>query len=205
MGLNLYRRFGKRVIDLAVGLPALILLLPFLGLVALLIRWDSQGPALFIQERLGRHGDVFRLFKFRTMTHQMRHEHREILSGNEEVTRYGRWLRRLKIDELPQLYNVVRGDLSLVGPRPPLPAQRHEYDAVSARRLLVRPGLTGAAQIHGNIHLTWPERWRYDVLYVERLSLRLDIWILWRTLILLFAGEDKMLGTDQGKFLHNER
>jgi lipopolysaccharide/colanic/teichoic acid biosynthesis glycosyltransferase len=193
MDSNFYRVLGKRLCDLTVSLPALVVLSPALALIALVVRFDSPGPALFVQERLGRNGRVFRAYKFRTMFHRPRTGCGEVIGKTDEVTAVGYWLRRFKLDELLQLWNVAAGDMSLVGPRPALPAQIREYDERSRRRLLVRPGLTGLAQIHGNIHLTWPERWLYDCEYVDRLSFFLDVWILARTIGVVLVGEETFL------------
>lgn len=168
-------------------------LFPFMLFVALVILLESSGPVFFTQKRLGRDGRIFKVYKFRTMTNRVRTEHREITGHNTEVTRIGYWLRRFKIDELPQLLNIVRGDMSLVGPRPALPEQAKEYNPQTRRRLAVRPGLTGLAQINGNIYLSWPERWKYDVSYVEQCSFLLDLWIVWRTIWVIFIGEQNFL------------
>ena len=188
-----YGRLVKRVLDVVVSGVALIVLSPLILATALLVRLTSRGPALFVQDRLGWRGTIFRAYKFRTMTHVERTPDLEITAGNPEVTSLGAFLRRFKIDELPQLVNILRGDMSLVGPRPALVRDLAYYDEVARRRLDVRPGLTGLAQVHGGIHLTWPERWRYDVRYVDELSFALDVRILFRTVILLIVGEEKML------------
>jgi undecaprenyl phosphate N,N'-diacetylbacillosamine 1-phosphate transferase len=189
----MYSRFAKRFLDLAIALTALVVLAPLFLLTTLLVLMSSHGPALFVQERLGRHGKVFRAYKFRTMTHRARTHHIEIKAGHPEVTLVGSLLRRLKIDELPQLVNVLRGDMSVIGPRPALVSDLKLYDSVARRRLEVRPGLTGLAQTHGGIHLSWPERWRYDVRYVDEISFALDLKIFLRTIILLAVGEEKLL------------
>jgi undecaprenyl phosphate N,N'-diacetylbacillosamine 1-phosphate transferase len=189
----MYSSFGKRALDLAIALPILLLTAPLLAIVAVLVRVDSQGPILFLQDRLGRNGSTFRAYKFRTMTDRPRVPNKEIYGRDAEVTRIGYWLRRFKIDELPQLFNVLSGEMSIVGPRPALPRQIEEYDEHSRRRLLVRPGLTGLAQVNGNTYLSWPERWDWDVAYVERLSLGLDVAILLRTIGVVLRGEERFL------------
>lgn len=189
----MYSSIGKRLLDLAISLPILLLTLPLMALVAVMVRWDSPGSICFLQDRLGRHGKVFRAYKFRTMTDRPRVPDQEIRGRDAEVTRVGYWLRRFKIDELPQLFNVISGEMSVVGPRPALPRQVEEYDDRSRRRLLVRPGLTGLAQVHGNTYLSWPERWEWDVAYVERLSLGLDLAILVRTVGVVLRGEERFL------------
>jgi lipopolysaccharide/colanic/teichoic acid biosynthesis glycosyltransferase len=127
------------------------------------------------------------------MTDKPRISAREIRGRDPEVTPLGYWLRRFKLDELPQLYNVIKGQMSIVGPRPALPTRISSSDQLETRRLLVRPGLTGLAQINGNINLSWPERWRYDAQYVERVSLKLDLYILFRTVGVVLLGEDRFI------------
>jgi lipopolysaccharide/colanic/teichoic acid biosynthesis glycosyltransferase len=191
--VDFYIRLGKRILDLLIATLLSIFLSPFLLVVAILVRLDSPGPVFFDQRRAGKDGRIFTAYKFRTMTHQARLPNREILLDDPEVTRIGYWLRRLKIDELPQLHNVVRGDMSLVGPRPALANQLLEYNGETQKRLLVRPGLTGLAQVNGNIYLSWPDRWKYDVWYVENISFFLDLKIMLRTVAVLLAGEDRLL------------
>lgn len=188
-----YRSFGKRLLDLAVSLPLLIAVAPLFAAIAVAIKLTSRGPVFFVQERLGRDGRTFRTFKFRTMTDRERTSHQEIFGKTDEVTAVGYWLRRFKLDELPQLWNIVNGDMSLVGPRPALPAQLAEYTSLARSRLQVRPGLTGLAQVHGNIHLSWPERWIYDAEYVSRVSFALDAWIVVRTIAVVLLGEERFL------------
>ncbi len=186
-----YRQYGKRLLDLFLTILALIVLAPFFLIAALVIRLESPGPVFYVQERLGMHGKIFRAFKFRTMTHAPRTPDREIHPGDPELTRVGAFLRRFKLDELVQVFNVLRGEMSWVGPRPALPRQLAEYDANGRKRLLVKPGMSGLAQVHGNIYLSWPERWVYDARYVDECSLRLDLWIIWRTIAVMVVGEEK--------------
>jgi lipopolysaccharide/colanic/teichoic acid biosynthesis glycosyltransferase len=127
------------------------------------------------------------------MTHKDRKVSVEIKAGNSEVTRVGNLIRRLKIDELPQLLNVLIGDISFVGPRPPMPEQLDILPDWALPRLSVRPGLTGLAQVNGGIFLSWEERWRYDVQYVNRLSVGLDLWCLFRTIFVILKGEEAFL------------
>lgn len=148
---------------------------------------------LFRQERAGLNGKPFVVFKFRTMTDKPRKVDREIFSGDPEVTRIGFWLRRLKLDELPQLINVLNGDMSIVGPRPGMVSQISKLDQNGRHRISVRPGLTGLAQINGNIHLSWPERWIYDKKYIENISFLLDLKIIVKTILIVILGEDKFL------------
>lgn len=184
----------KAVVDRTAALVGLTLLLPLFVLVALAIRLTSRGPVLFHQVRVGHRGAPFTMLKFRTMRPGAEHELVELLDRNESdggvlfkmredprVTGVGRWLRRLSLDELPQLINVARGSMSLVGPRPPLPGEAARYSADARRRLLVKPGLTGLWQVSGRSNLTWEDSLRLDLRYVDDWSLKLDTVVLIRT------------------------
>jgi sugar transferase EpsL len=177
----------KRVIDVVGASAALVVLSPLLALVALLVRMQMGTPVLFRQERPGRGGRPFVMTKFRTMTDQ-RGADGELLADGERLTALGRWLRRTSIDELPELLNVVRGDMSLVGPRPLLMEYLPLYTPEQARRHEVRPGITGWAQVNGRNAVTWEEKFAYDVWYVDHRGTRLDLEILWRTISEVFAG-----------------
>jgi undecaprenyl phosphate N,N'-diacetylbacillosamine 1-phosphate transferase len=186
----MYKKIFKRIFDLLVSLLLSILFLPIFIVVMMMIKADSRGPVFFIQERIGYKGRIFRILKFRTMTHKHRtNDHNEVMLDNPEITKIGRYLRRFKIDELPQLLNVVVGDMSIVGPRPALPSHLEMYSKDVRKRLDVRPGLTGLAQINGNILLSWPERWGYDQHYVENLSLLMDLKIILKTFRIIVQGE----------------
>lgn len=189
----MYRTFTKRFIDITIALSLAIFFLPFFVIVYILVRIDSSGNFFFSQKRLGYEGKIFKIYKIRTMFDKERVANREILKGDIEVTRIGYYLRRLKIDELPQIINVLKGDMSLVGPRPCLPEQQIDFNEDGRMRLKVVPGLTGLAQINGNIHLSWEQRWKYDREYVERQSFVLDLTIILKTLLILINGEDKYL------------
>jgi lipopolysaccharide/colanic/teichoic acid biosynthesis glycosyltransferase len=173
----------KRAIDIVGGVAGVALAAPLLALAAIAIKLEDGGPLLFRQERLGRDARPFEILKLRTMTIDA-DEHRSdgiVEAGDPRITRVGKLLRRTAVDELPQLWHVLRGDMSLVGPRPvPLP-HLERYDERQRRRLEVRPGLTGWAQVHGRASLPWPERLELDVWYVEHRSLSLDARILART------------------------
>lgn len=190
---SIYRSFGKRLFDLAVCVPIILVVSPVLLLAAALVKLESRGPAFFVQERLGRYGKTFLTYKFRTMTHRAREATAEILPGHSEVTRSGHWLRRFKIDEFPQLLNILNGDMSLVGPRPALPDHIKEYNEDGTKRLLERPGMTGLAQVSGNIYLSWPHRWFYDAQYVEGLSPLKDATIIVKTVAVVLLGEERFL------------
>lgn len=176
---------GKRALDLLIALPALVLLSPVIGAVALLVRRKLGAPVLFRQVRPGLHGQPFALYKFRTMT-DARDAQGALLPAAARLTPFGRLLRKTSLDELPQLWNVARGDISLVGPRPLLMEYLPLYSPEQARRHEVRPGITGWAQVNGRNAISWEEKFRYDVEYVERQSLAFDLRILLLTALRVF-------------------
>ncbi len=179
----------KRAFDLAITVPTLVVLSPILVGLALWIRRDSPGPALFRQTRIGYAGKPFRVFKFRSMIVDAESQGAglRVTSGDDRITASGRVLRRLSLDELPQLINVALGDMSLVGPRPTVPAQVERYSEHQRRRLLARPGLTGLAQVRGRNAIPWSQRIEIDVEYVDRWSLRRDLGILARTVMVVLG------------------
>jgi lipopolysaccharide/colanic/teichoic acid biosynthesis glycosyltransferase len=181
----------KRAIDIVVSALLLLLALPLLLLLAFLIWVEDRGPVFFRQDRIGYRGRAFRVWKFRSMrVNQIPPEELgDIHQGHPMVTRIGHWLRRFKLDELPQLFNVLRGEMSLVGPRPTIPEQVARYGPFERRRLLMPPGMTGWAQVSGGNAYTWPQRITLDAWYVDHWSWPLDILILWRTLRVVFFGE----------------
>lgn len=190
----------KRLIDVINAGILLLLSAPLLGLIALLIKWDSPGPVLFRQQRVGRAGQIFTLYKFRSMRVGAEQEQHQLAAYNEasgplfkmrqdpRLTRVGRWLRRLSLDELPQLINVLRGEMSLVGPRPAVPAEVAQYQDWHRRRLEVSPGMTGLWQVSGRSELTFDEMVMLDLFYAENWSLGLDFKILLRTIPTLILG-----------------
>ena len=173
----------KRAVDLAIAVPAAAAAGPAMAAIGLWVRRDSPGPALYRQRRIGYAGEPFTLYKFRTMVVGAEGigAGLAISDGDDRITRAGRRLRRLSLDELPQLWNVIRGDMSLVGPRPTVASQVERYDARQRRRLLARPGLTGLAQVSGRNAIPWSERIEIDLAYVDRWSPRRDLAILART------------------------
>jgi lipopolysaccharide/colanic/teichoic acid biosynthesis glycosyltransferase len=177
----------KRLVDLTASLLALVVLSPVLVLVALAVMVTMGRPVLFRQQRAGRHAKAFELYKFRTMR-VADHEGLAPEHDAERLTALGRFLRRSSLDELPSLFNVVRGDLSLVGPRPLPMAYVERYSAEQARRLLVRPGLSGWAVVNGRNQLGWEERFALDCWYVDHRSGWLDLRIVWKTLALVLRG-----------------
>ena len=190
----------KRSIDVASTLLLLVLLSPVLLSVALLVRLTSRGPVVFTQERIGRDGKPFRLYKFRSMCVDAEARRAGLLAENDcdgvlfklrddpRVTPVGRWLRRYSLDELPQLVNVLRGQMSMVGPRPPLASEVEQYEQHVHRRLLVTPGITGLWQVSGRSELSWTETVRLDLYYVENWSVALDAEIVWKTLFTVLRG-----------------
>ena len=180
----------NRVLDVAVAGTGLVLTSPLLGLAALAVKLEDGGPVLYRQVRVGREGEDFELLKLRTMVvgAERMGAGFAVDQGDPRITRLGRFLRRSSIDELPQLWNVVRGDMSMIGPRPTLRYQVEQYDVRQRRRLDVRPGLTGWAQVHGRAALPWAERIELDLWYVEHRSPLVDLKILLRTPLALFRG-----------------
>lgn len=188
----------KRALDLAIALPLAVVLAPVLAMVAIAVRRDSPGPALFKQERIGLHGRPFMLLKFRTMVvgAQSMGTGLKVTDGDSRITPFGRRLRKLSIDELPQLWNVLRGDMSVIGPRPTVAAQVAQYDASQRRRLLARPGVTGWAQVNGRNAIPWSRRIALDIEYVQRWSLLMDLRILLKTAFVVFRREDTYTGAE---------
>jgi lipopolysaccharide/colanic/teichoic acid biosynthesis glycosyltransferase len=181
----------SRVLDILLASLLLALSSPMLAVAALAIRLDSPGPVFYRQRRVGRHGQPFELWKLRTMVPGAESMGAGIyvLEGDPRITRSGRLLRRFSLDELPNLINVLKGDMAMVGPRPTVQEQVDRYTERQRRRLEVKPGITGWAQINGRTSLPWPERIELDVWYVEHRSLRLDLRILARTAWMLATGQ----------------
>jgi lipopolysaccharide/colanic/teichoic acid biosynthesis glycosyltransferase len=191
----------KRALDILLAGPLFILLLPIFGLLVLAIRLESPGPALFKQTRVGRWGKIFTMYKFRSMYMDAEARKAELLAENEmsggvtfkmqrdpRVTRIGRFIRKASIDELPQLWNVIKGDMSLVGPRPPVPAEVDEYSLSDRRRLEVTPGITCIWQVSGRSDIPFPEQVELDVRYIESQSLLTDLKLLWQTVPAVLFG-----------------
>jgi lipopolysaccharide/colanic/teichoic acid biosynthesis glycosyltransferase len=191
----------KRTLDILLAGPLFILLLPIFGLLVLAIRLESPGPALFKQTRVGRWGRIFTMYKFRSMYMDAEARKAELLAENEmsggvtfkmqrdpRVTRIGRFIRKASIDELPQLWNVIKGDMSLVGPRPPVPAEVDEYSLSDRRRLEVTPGITCIWQVSGRSDIPFPEQVELDVRYIESQSLLTDLKLLWQTVPAVLFG-----------------
>jgi len=192
---------AQRVVDVAVSAVALFLLFPLLAIVSLLIKLDSRGPILFYQERIGHNGNPFRMFKFRSMVTGAELQQADLWSENERegpvfkikndprVTRTGRWLRHYSIDEIPQLVNVLRGDMSLVGPRPALPLEVAMYTPYQMRRLDVVPGITGLWQISGRANLSFDQSVELDLQYIRTRTIALNLRILLKTIPVVVKGD----------------
>lgn len=194
----------KRLADLLAAGGMLLMLAPVFVLVAVVIKLSDRGPVFFRQKRSGFKGREFTIYKFRTMRIDRKHDPFEYVpAGHSDITSLGKVLRRLKLDEVPQLWNIVKGDMSLIGPRPTVPEQVVQYNDFQRRRLDARPGLTGLAQVNGGILLPWPERIKWDVYYIEHLGLALDLGIAFKTAIVVLAGDKKFTRTiDQ---VHSDR
>ncbi len=180
----------KRILDFIFSLLGLAAFWPLMILTAVLIKLDDGGPALFRQKRPGKNGEIFEVYKFRTMSVRTEDENGNRLSDMERMTKIGKLLRKTSIDELPQFVNVLKGDMSFIGPRPLLCEYLELYSPYQARRHEVRPGISGWAQVNGRNAITWDERFDFDVFYVDNISLALDLKILFKTIINIFVGAD---------------
>lgn len=183
----------KRLIDIILSLIVLIVFLPVWIIVAILIKVTSKGSIFFLQDRPGEHKKIFKVYKFRTMKlgSDKMVKGQEVMKNDDRVTSVGKFLRRTKIDEIPQVLNVLKGEMSLVGPRPERVASLEEYDDEISKRLNMKPGMTGLAQVSGNIYLTLQDRYKFDVYYVEHFNIWLDIKIIFRTVGVVLFGEDR--------------
>lgn len=187
----------KRFLDVFFSLIAIVILSPLFLVTALAVRLDSPGPVIFRQKRLGLHAQVFEMYKFRTMCVGAESMGSGVYSGadDDRVTKVGRVLRALSIDELPQLVNILRGEMSFIGPRPPLtyhPWPLDEYTSAQMRMFEVRPGLTGWAQVHGRKNVEWDERIRLNVWYIDHLSLWVDIRVLFTTILKVLSNDNNV-------------
>ena len=191
----MYKNVIKRYIDIVLAATALILTLPIMAVTALAVKLDSPGPVIFTQRRLGLGGREFDFYKFRSMVVNAEHTGSGVYSdkNDDRVTRVGRFIRATSLDELPQLINILRGDMSCIGPRPPLtyhPWPIEEYTDAQRRMFEVRPGVTGWAQIHGRKDVEWHKRIRMNVWYVDHCSFRLDTIIFFETILKVITGAD---------------
>lgn len=188
--------FIKRLFDITVSLIVIVPFFPIWLVVALVIRLTSEGPVFFLQDRPGKDKKIFKVYKFRTMRpgSEKMVKGVEVMKDDDRVTAVGRFLRRSKLDEIPQCLNVLKGEMSLIGPRPERVDSLADYDEEISKRLNMLPGMTGLAQVSGNIYLTLQNRYKLDVYYVEHFSLWLDIRILLRTVGVVLLGEEHYMG-----------
>ena len=184
----MYQYLFKPLLDFLLALVGIILLSPVFFVILVWLTFSNRGSPFFIQERPGKNGKLFRLYKFRTMNNK-RNSEGELLADHMRVTRTGNFLRNSSLDEIPQLLNVLKGELSLIGPRPLLKQYLPLYNARQAKRHDVKPGITGWAQVNGRNDLSWEEKFEYDVFYVEHLSFRFDLKILYLTISKVFKRE----------------
>jgi lipopolysaccharide/colanic/teichoic acid biosynthesis glycosyltransferase len=184
----MYKVFFKRFIDVGISLVLLVLTLPFTLTATVLLAFANNGKVLFIQQRPGRYGKPFRIIKFKTMNDR-RDARGVLLPDSVRLTPVGRFIRKTSIDELPQLINVLKGDISLIGPRPLLMEYLPLYSPQQARRHEVRPGITGWAQVNGRNMTTWEKRFGYDIYYVDHLTFALDVKIFFLTILKILQGE----------------
>ena len=190
----------RRAVDIILSAAGLVCAAPLIALAALAIRLESAGPVIYRQRRIGLHGRAFDVLKLRTMVDGAEHigAGLAVNENDSRITRVGAFLRRTSLDELPNLINVLRGDMSLIGPRPTLPAQVAQYTPRQRGRLQVKPGMTGWAQVNGRASLPWSERIELDLYYIANRSPALDLRILWRTVAIVLGGEDLYKGQAGG-------
>lgn len=185
----IYQKYVKRILDIILSGAALIVLSPVMGVTAILVKKKLGSPVIFKQKRPGKNEKIFTMYKFRTMTDE-RDEKGELLSDNLRLTKFGKMLRSTSLDELPELFNIFKGDMSIVGPRPLLVQYLPLYNKKQKRRHEVSPGLSGLAQVNGRNAITWEEKFNYDIEYVVKVSFTLDVSIVLRTIIKAFKQED---------------
>ena len=185
---DIYCNYLKRILDISICIIGLIFISPILLLVALLVKIKLGSPIIFKQERPGLHGEIFKLYKFRTMTNE-KNDSGELLNDEARLTEFGKKLRASSLDELPEIFNIIIGDMSIVGPRPLMVKYLPLYSEKQKRRHDVRPGLTGLAQISGRNAITWTERFNKDIEYVDNISLKLDMYIFLKTIYYVLKRE----------------
>jgi lipopolysaccharide/colanic/teichoic acid biosynthesis glycosyltransferase len=192
----MYRKYVKRLLDILISLCAIVILSPVYLILFILVRMKLGSPALFTQERPGKNEKIFKLYKFRSMTDE-RDEKGELLPDEVRLTRFGKILRATSLDELPELFNILKGEMSLIGPRPLLVRYLPYYTAKERHRHDVRPGLTGLAQVNGRNALGWEARFEYDLEYIEHCSLLMDIKVLAMTAGKVLKRSGTLSGADQ--------
>lgn len=206
----MYKKFFKRFLDIVISLFALIVLSPVMLIVAILIRIKLGSPVIFKQERPGKDGKIFKLYKFRSMSDK-KDENGKLLPDAERLTRFGKILRATSLDELPELVNILKGEMSLIGPRPLAVCYLPFYNETEKHRHDVRPGLTGLAQVNGRNALNWEDRFRYDIEYVNNITFINDVKILFKTVYKVFKrdgvvtrGTGKTIDFDEYRRKQNE-
>lgn len=200
----MYRGFIKRLLDIVLSACALIVLSPVILVVAVLVRVNLGSPIIFCQERPGKNEKIFKLYKFRSMTDE-RDREGQLLPDEVRLTKFGKQLRSTSLDELPELWNILKGDMSIVGPRPLLVKYLPYYTEKERHRHDVRPGLTGYAQIHGRNHVPWTERFELDLAYVAKISFFVDLKIVCSTVVKIIKREDIAMGAQSMIDLDVER
>lgn len=185
----MYKKFIKRFLDLILSLMALIILMPLMLIIYILVRVKLGKPAIFKQERPGKDEKIFTLYKFRTMTDE-KDENGNLLPDEQRLTKFGKILRSASLDELPELINIIKGDMSIVGPRPLAVCYLPYYNEIEKHRHDVRPGLTGLAQINGRNNLSWEERFDYDIQYVNKITFKADSIIILKTIGKVLKSQD---------------
>src|SRR5690554_775491 len=193
----MYQKYFKRMLDLVLSLIALVLLSPVMLIVTILVKINLGSPVIFKQERPGLNGKIFTLYKFRSMKNEV-DKNGVLLPNEKRITPFGRRLRSTSLDELPELINIIKGDMSIIGPRPLLTEYLAYYTEEQSRRHNVRPGLTGVSAISGRASLSWDEQLEKDVWYVDNISFLLDLKIIFKTFITVFKREN--ITSDRGKF-----
>lgn len=192
----MYAKYIKRMLDLILSLMALIILMPLMIIITILVRIKLGSPVIFKQERPGKNEKIFTLYKFRTMTDK-KDENGNLLPDSERLTKFGKILRSTSLDELPELFNIIKGDMSIVGPRPLLVKYLPYYTEEERHRHDVRPGLTGLAQIHGRNTTNWEDRFKYDIDYANNITFIGDLKIIFGTIKKVIKKEDILVGNEQ--------
>lgn len=201
-----YEKYFKRPLDFCCGLAAVIVFSWLYIILAILVRVKLGSPVLFTQERPGKDGKIFKLYKFRSMT-DARDEHGELLPDDVRLTKFGKMLRATSLDELPEAFNIIKGDMSVIGPRPLLVEYLPRYNAEQRRRHEVRPGLSGYAQVHGRNAVSWQDKFKMDVEYVDHITFLGDLKILWDSVMVAFVKRDGIsseTSVTMEKFMGNE-
>lgn len=186
---KIYRDYVKRILDFLLALVGITIGIPFILIAAIFIKLDTPGPVFFTQERVGYKGKLFKIYKLRTMDTRAVDKHGKKIRDRNRVTKSGKIIRKLNIDELPQFWNIIKGEMSFIGPRPLLPRYYPYFNAEEDRRHDVLPGITGLAQVNGRGFLQWEERFAYDLEYVDNLSFKLELQIIWQTIKSVLKNE----------------